>query len=92
MGFFAIFCIGVIFFTCITINVKAIFASIFIGSITFIGILININHNMNLMNYNNELLDENLNSRFLQLRYKESKHAINTLKRELQIYIFFISS
>ena len=84
-GIFAIFCIGVIFFTCITINVKTIFASLFMGSITCIGILINIKHNSNLMKYNNELLDENLNSRFLQLRYHESKRAINTLKKELQI-------
>lgn len=55
------------------------------GSITLIGILINFKFNMDLMEYNNELFDENLNSRFLQLRYTHSKNAINLLKREIQI-------
>lgn len=85
LGISAIFCIVEIFFLCNSNSIKTVFASLFMGSITGIGILINIKHNSDLMKYNNELLDENLNSRFLQLRYSESKRAINTLKRELQI-------
>lgn len=83
MGILTVFSIGAIFF-CSCID-KTVFASLFMGSITFIGILINVKHNMDLMKHNNELFDENLNSRFLQLRYNESKQAINSLKRELEI-------
>lgn len=85
MGILAVVSIVVIFFVCTSSDIKTVFASLFMGSITLMGILINFKFNMDLMKYNNELFDENLNSRFLQLRYIHSKNAINLLKREIQI-------
>ena len=64
MGILAVVSIVVIFFVCTSSDIKTVFASLFMGSITLMGILINFKFNMDLMKYNNELFDENLNSRF----------------------------
>ena len=79
VGLCSIYCLFSIFCSN-DVNQKNIFVSLFMVSITFMGILFNVLHNIS-------LIDENLNTRYLQIMYKDSKSAINHLKIDLQITI-----
>lgn len=71
-------------------NLKTVFASLIIGIISFIGVIINFKNNEELKIQNNELMEQNIETRYLELRFKESKSAVfelnGFLKNTLYIY------
>lgn len=61
------------------IAIKTIYASLIIGLISSIGLFINLINNIETKEQTNRLIQENVNNRFIQLRFNDSKRAIHDL-------------
>lgn len=65
-------------------TIKTIYASLIIGSISSIGLFINIINNIESRNQTEKLIQENINNRFIQLRFNSCKRAVHDLTIFLQ--------
>lgn len=66
------------------ITIKTIYTSLIIGLISSIGLFINLMNNIQTKEQTNRLIQENINNRFIQLRFSETKRAIHDLVIFLQ--------
>ena len=77
MGIFS--CLYNIFCVEFDNTIKTIYASLIIGLISSIGLFINLINNIETKEQTNRLIQENVNNRFIQLRFNDSKRAIHDL-------------